>query len=54
MLYGISKHIGFTGTILATSIAAVIPVWALLWLTMILQLLSGISYFTNRDMRNAG
>ena len=46
--------IHFTGTILATSIAAVIPVWALLWLTMILQLLSGISYFTNRDMRNAG
>lgn len=44
--------IHFTGTILATTIAAMIPVWALLILTMILQLLSGISYFTNRQMRN--
>lgn len=43
--------IHFTGTILATSIAAVIPVWALLWLTMAVQLISGISYFTNREMR---
>ena len=46
--------IHFTGTILATSIAAVIPVWSLLILTMVLQLISGISYFTNRDMRKAG
>ncbi len=45
--------IHFTGTILATSIAAVIPVWALLVLTAIAQLLSGVSYFTDRDMRLA-
>jgi hypothetical protein len=44
--------IHFTGTILATTIAAMIPVWALLILTMIVQLLSGISYFTDRQMRN--
>jgi hypothetical protein len=44
--------IHFTGTILATTIAAMIPVWALLMLTMIVQLLSGISYFTDRQMRN--
>ena len=43
----------FTGTILATSIAAVIPVWALLALTMIAQLISGVSYFTDKDMRRA-
>lgn len=43
----------FTGTILATSIAAVIPVWALLVLTMAAQLISGISYFTDREMRRA-
>lgn len=46
--------IHFTGTILATSIAAVIPVWALLALTTVLQLISGISYFADRDMRCAG
>ena len=44
--------IHFTGTILATTIAAMIPVWALLMLTMIVQLLSGISYFTDRQMRS--
>ena len=44
--------IHFTGTILATTIAAMIPVWALLILTMVVQLLSGISYFTDRQMRN--
>ena len=38
----------FTGTIMATSIAAVIPVWALLGLTMTAQLISGISYFTDK------
>lgn len=45
--------IHFTGTILATSIAAVIPVWALLILTMAAQLFSGLSYFTDREMRKA-
>ena len=45
--------IHFTGTILATSIAAVIPVWALLTLTAAAQLISGISYFTDREMRRA-
>ena len=45
--------IHFTGTILATSIAAVIPVWALLALTTVLQLISGISYFADKDMRLA-
>lgn len=44
----------FTGTILATSIAAVIPVWALLILTTIAQLISGLSYFTDKEMRTAG
>jgi hypothetical protein len=44
--------IHFTGTILATTIAAMIPVWTLLILTMIVQLLSGISYFTDRQMRS--
>ena len=43
----------FTGTILATSIAAVIPIWALLALTMAAQLISGVSYFTDKDMRRA-
>ena len=42
--------IHFTGTILATSIAAVIPVWMLLVLTAAAQLLSGIFYFTDREM----
>ena len=46
--------IHFTGTILATSIAAVIPIWALLALTMAAQLISGVSYFTDKDMRTAG
>ena len=45
--------IHFTGTILATSIAAVIPIWALLVLTMTAQLISGISYFADKDMRRA-
>lgn len=44
----------FTGTILATTIAAAIPVWLLLIITMAAQLLSGISYFTDRDMRSTG
>ena len=44
----------FTGTILATSIAAVIPIWSLLVLTMIAQLISGLSYFLDKDMRTAG
>lgn len=44
--------IHFTGTIMATSIAAVIPVWALLIFTMAAQLISGISYFTDRQMRS--
>ena len=43
----------FTGTILATSIAAVIPVWALLALTATAQLVSGVSYFTDREMHTA-
>ena len=45
--------IHFTGTILATAIAAVIPVWILLLLTMTAQLISGISYFADREMRCA-
>ena len=45
--------IHFTGTILATSIAAVIPVWALLILTAVAQLISGFSYFTDKNMRTA-
>ena len=45
--------IHFTGTILATSIAAVIPVWALLVLTAVAQLISGFSYFTDKNMRTA-
>jgi len=43
----------FTGTILATSVAAVVPVWLLLGLTMAAQLISGLSYFTDRTMRTA-
>lgn len=42
----------YTGTVLATSIAAFIPVWLLLLLTMAAQLLSGIHYFTAREMKN--
>lgn len=45
--------IHFTGTILSTSIAAVIPIWTLLVLTMAAQLISGVSYFTDKDMRRA-
>lgn len=41
----------FTGTIMATSIAAVIPVWLLLILTAAAQLISGISYFTDKEMQ---
>jgi len=43
----------FSGTLLATTIAAVIPVWALLALTMVAQLISGVSYFADKDMRHA-
>ncbi len=43
----------FTGTILATSIAAFIPVWLLLLLTMAAQLLSGLHYFAAKEMRTA-
>lgn len=45
--------IHFTGTLMATTIAAMIPVWALLGLTMAAQLLSGVSYFFDREMRSA-
>lgn len=45
--------IHFTGTILSTSIAAVIPIWTLLVLTMAAQLISGISYFTDKEMKRA-
>ncbi|MDO4426199.1 MAG: hypothetical protein Q4D17_10605, partial [Planctomycetia bacterium] len=45
--------IHFTGTILATSIAAVIPIWTLLVLTMAAQLVSGVSYFTDKEMKQA-
>ena len=45
--------IHFTGTLMATTIAAMIPVWALLSVTMIAQLISGISYFSDREMRTA-
>lgn len=41
----------FTGTIMATSIAAVIPVWLLLIITAAAQLVSGISYFTDKEMQ---
>lgn len=41
----------FTGTVLATSVAAFVPVWLLLLLTMAAQLLSGLSYFTAKEMR---
>lgn len=43
----------FTGTILATSVAALIPVWLLLLLTMLAQLTSGIHYFSAKEMRIA-
>lgn len=43
----------FTGTILATSIAAFIPVWLLLLLTMAAQLFSGIHYFMAKEMRTS-
>lgn len=43
----------FTGTILATSVAALIPVWLLLLLTMLAQLVSGIHYFSAKEMRIA-
>lgn len=43
----------FTGTILATSVAALIPVWLLLLLTMLAQLISGIHYFSAKEMRIA-
>ena len=43
--------IHFTGTILSTSIAAVIPVWMLLVLTTATQMISGISYFVDKEMR---
>ena len=43
----------FSGTLFATTIAAVIPVWALLAATMASQLLSGISYFFSAEMQTA-
>ena len=43
----------FTGTILATSVAALIPVWLLLLLTMLAQLVSGIHYISAKEMRIA-
>lgn len=44
----------FTGTLIATTVAAMIPVWALLSVTMAAQLISGLSYFTDKEMRTAG
>lgn len=41
----------FTGTLMATSVAAVIPVESLLIVTMIAQLFSGISYFFDHEMQ---
>lgn len=41
------------GTLLATTVAAFIPVEALLILTVILQLYSGICYFTDKNIRRA-
>jgi hypothetical protein len=41
------------GTLLATTVAAFIPVEALLILTVILQLYAGFTYFTNKAIRNA-
>ena len=43
----------YSGTLLATTVAAMIPVWALLVLTMAAQLISGLSYFTDRAMKTA-
>ena len=42
----------FTGTLMATTVAAMIPVWALIFLTTVLQLISGLSYFADREMRH--
>ena len=39
------------GTLLATTIAAFIPVSWLLMLTMVFQLISGLHYFVSRDLR---
>ena len=39
------------GTLLATTIAAFIPVSWLLVLTMVFQLLSGLHYFISKDLR---
>jgi hypothetical protein len=41
------------GTLLATTIAAFIPVEALLILTVLLQLYAGFTYFTNKTIRDA-
>lgn len=41
------------GTLIATTIAAFIPVRLLLILTVILQLCSGINYFISRDLRRS-
>lgn len=41
------------GTLLATTVAAFIPVEALLILTVVLQLYSGICYFTDKNIRGA-
>jgi hypothetical protein len=39
------------GTLLATTIAAFIPVTWLLVLTVVCQLISGIHYFISKDLR---
>lgn len=39
------------GTLIATSVAAMVPVWMLLVLTMFAQLLASLLYFTNSDMK---
>ncbi len=41
------------GTLMATSVAAVIPVWLLILLTMAAQLLAGFFYFAAPDMKKA-
>jgi Tfp pilus assembly protein PilZ len=41
------------GILIATTVAAFIPVEVLLILTVILQLYSGIQYFTAKELRSA-
>lgn len=43
-----------SGTLIATTIAAFIPVRWLLMITMVFQLLSGLSYFISKDLRVDG